>query len=81
MAKRSLNLQGDIIRNLIELSEEETDSSEISSESDEETVLLGNNVGTSGSVITATGGARDLQSKSSSASDLSNSGVTILCMI
>jgi hypothetical protein len=72
MAKRSLDLQSDIICNLIELSGEDTDFSEINSESDEETVLSGNIAGTSGSVRTATGGAHHFQSKSSSASDQSD---------
>jgi hypothetical protein len=41
MAKRSLDLdlETDIFRDLIKLSEEETDFSKISSEGDEETVL------------------------------------------
>jgi hypothetical protein len=73
MAERSFNLESDVTRNLIELSEEEKDFSEISSGSDEENVFLGNIAGTSGSVRTTTGGACDLQSEYSSASDRSNS--------
>jgi hypothetical protein len=73
MAKRSLNLSSDAMHDLIEPSEEEKDFSEISSGSDEETVLLGNIAGTSGSVRIATGGACDLQSEYSSASDFSDS--------
>jgi hypothetical protein len=69
MAKRSVNLPSGTIRNLIELREEEKDFSRNSSGSDEETVYLGNIAGISGSVITSTGGACNLQSKSSSASD------------
>jgi hypothetical protein len=66
MTKRSLNLQSDIIHDLIKLSEEEKNFSEISSESDEKTVLLGNIVGANGSV---TSGACYLQSETSSVSD------------
>jgi hypothetical protein len=69
MAKRGLNLQSNIISDFIKLNEDEQDFSKISSESDEETVLLGNVAGTSGSVRTDTHGTHDLQSQSSSASD------------
>jgi hypothetical protein len=48
--------------------------SEISSKSDKEPVLLGNNASKSRCVRTTTSGVHDLKSKSPSASDRSNSG-------